>query len=130
MAITMSGTEKVVGALAPTEHSLAAVALYHARVDRRPISPLRQQFPGIASADASSGCPAVVLGRPADAITALANDLARQEDGTLSAGQLIFTGRITPAVALLPGMTVAANFSHLGPVVPSVAAQSPSEVDS
>jgi 2-keto-4-pentenoate hydratase len=79
---------------------------------------------------ASSGCPAAVLGHPAAAIAAVANDLARQEGAALSAGQLIFTGGITPAVALLPGMTVDANFSHLGRVGLSVAARSPSEVDS
>jgi 2-oxo-3-hexenedioate decarboxylase len=78
---------------------------------------------------ASSGCPATVLGHPADAIAAVANDLARQESGTLSAGQLVFTGGITPAVALLPAMTVNANFCHLGRVSLSVAAHPPSEVD-
>jgi 2-oxo-3-hexenedioate decarboxylase len=78
---------------------------------------------------ASSGCPAIVLGHPADAIAAVANDLARQESGTLSAGQLVFTGGITPAVALLPAMTVNANFCHLGRVGLSVAAHPPSEVD-
>ena len=77
---------------------------------------------------ASSGCPAGVLGHPADAIAAVANDLARQEGGALGAGQLVFTGGITPAVALLPAMTVDANFSHLGRVGLSVAA--PAEVDS
>jgi 2-keto-4-pentenoate hydratase len=79
---------------------------------------------------ASSGCPAIVLGHPADAIAAVANDLARQESGALSAGQLVFTGGITPPVALLPGMTVEANFSHLGRVGLSVAAEPPREVDS
>jgi 2-oxo-3-hexenedioate decarboxylase len=78
---------------------------------------------------ASSGCAANVLGHPADAIAAVANDLARQESGVLSAGQLVFTGGITPAVALLPAMTVEANFSHLGRVGLSVAAE-PAEVDS
>jgi 2-keto-4-pentenoate hydratase len=52
MALTMSGTGKGGGALAPTERSLAADALFHAEVDRRPISPLRHQFPGMAAADA------------------------------------------------------------------------------
>ena len=78
---------------------------------------------------ASSGCAATVAGHPADAIAAVANDLAHQESGVLSAGQLVFTGGITPAVALLPAMTVEANFSHLGRVGLSVAAE-PAEVDS
>jgi len=79
---------------------------------------------------ASSGCPAIVLGHPADAIAAVANDLAHQESGALSAGQLVFTGGITPAVALVPAMTVEANFSHLGRVGLSVAAEPLGEVDS
>jgi 2-keto-4-pentenoate hydratase len=79
---------------------------------------------------ASSGCAAIVLGHPADAIAAVANDLARQENGALSAGQLVFTGGITPPVALLPAMTVDANFAHLGRVGLSVAAEPLSEVDS
>jgi 2-keto-4-pentenoate hydratase len=79
---------------------------------------------------ASSGCAAIVLGHPADAIAAVANDLAHQESGALSAGQLVFTGGITAAVALVPAMTVEANFSHLGRVGLSVAAAPPSEVDS
>jgi 2-keto-4-pentenoate hydratase len=77
---------------------------------------------------ASSGCPAIVLGHPADAIASVANDLARQEGGTLSAGRLVFTGGITPAVALGPAMTVDANFSRLGRVGISVAADRLSEV--
>jgi 2-keto-4-pentenoate hydratase len=52
MALTMSGTEEVGGALAPTERRLAADALYHAELNRRPISPLRHQFPEIAAGDA------------------------------------------------------------------------------
>ena len=79
---------------------------------------------------ASSGCPAVTLGHPADAIAAVANDLACQESGALTAGQLVFIGGITPAVALLPAMTVEANFSHLGRVGLSVTAHPQSEVDS
>jgi 2-oxo-3-hexenedioate decarboxylase len=77
---------------------------------------------------ASSGCPAIVLGHPADAIASVANDLARQEGGALSAGQLVFTGGITPAVALRPAMTVDANFSRLGRVGISVAADRLTEV--
>ena len=77
---------------------------------------------------ASSGCPATILGHPADAIASVANDLARQEGGTLSAGQLVFTGGITPAVALGPAMTVDANFSRLGRVGISVAADRLGEV--
>jgi 2-oxo-3-hexenedioate decarboxylase len=77
---------------------------------------------------ASSGCPADVLGHPADAIASLANDLAHQEGGTLSAGRLVFTGGITPAVALGPAMTVDANFSRLGRIGISVAADRSSEV--
>jgi 2-oxo-3-hexenedioate decarboxylase len=79
---------------------------------------------------ASSGCPADVLGHPADAIASVANDLARQEGGKLTAGQLLFTGGITPAVALGPAMTVEANFSRLGRIGISVAADQMSEVAS
>jgi len=71
---------------------------------------------------ASSGCPAIIMGHPAEAIATVANDLAREEGGALRAGQLIFTGGITPAVALGPNMTVEANFSHLGRVGLAVAA--------
>jgi hypothetical protein len=85
----MSGTEKVVGTLAPIEHSLSAGLTHHAQFDRRSVSPLRKRFPGIAAA-----------------------------------------GGFTTAVALVPGMTSAANFSHLTPVVLCVPAQSPSAVDS
>lgn len=79
---------------------------------------------------ASSGCPASVLGHPADAIAAVANDLACQESGALRAGELVFTGGITPAVALVPEMTIDANFARLGRVGFSVAADPPSEADS
>ncbi len=75
---------------------------------------------------ACSGCSASVLGHPANAVAAVANDLARQERGVLRAGQLIFTGGITPPVALAPGMTIDANFAHLGHVGLSVAADSES----
>jgi 2-oxo-3-hexenedioate decarboxylase len=77
---------------------------------------------------ASSGCPATILGHPADAIASVANDLARQEGETLSAGRLVFTGGITPAVALGPAMTVDANFSRLGRVGISVAPDQLGEV--
>jgi 2-keto-4-pentenoate hydratase len=79
---------------------------------------------------ASSGWPAIPAGHPADAIAAVANDLASQDGGALNAGQLVFTGGITPAVALASAVTVDANFSRLGRVGFSVAADPPSEVDS
>jgi 2-keto-4-pentenoate hydratase len=76
---------------------------------------------------ASSGCPAAVLGHPADAIASVANDLAHQEGGILRAGLLVFTGGITPAVTLTPAMTVEANFHRFGRVGISVSADRMSE---
>jgi 2-oxo-3-hexenedioate decarboxylase len=72
---------------------------------------------------AHTGCPANVLGHPAQAIAMVVNDMARQDGGELRAGQLIFSGGITPAVTLTPAMTVGANFAHLGRVGFSVAPQ-------
>jgi len=62
----------------------------------------------------ASGCTANVMGHPANAIASVANDLARQGGSGLRSGQLIFTGAIAPAVVLQPGMTLEANFAHLG----------------
>jgi 2-keto-4-pentenoate hydratase len=78
---------------------------------------------------ASSGC-AATLGHPADTIAAVANDIASQDGGSLSAGQLVFTGGIAPPVALLPATVLDANFSDLGRVRLSVAAEPRNEVDS
>jgi 2-oxo-3-hexenedioate decarboxylase len=72
----------------------------------------------------ASGCSANVMGNPAEAIASVANDLAEQREGGLRSGQLIFTGGITPAVLLRPGMTVEANFAHLGAIGISIAAAS------
>jgi 2-keto-4-pentenoate hydratase len=52
MALAMSGAEQVGGALGKAERGLAADALYLAELNRRPISPLRRQFPEISVADA------------------------------------------------------------------------------
>jgi 2-oxo-3-hexenedioate decarboxylase len=73
----------------------------------------------------ASGTPAAVLGHPAEAIASVVNDLAELDEGYLTAGQFIFSGGITPAVALRPGMTVDVNFAHLGRASVSVAAADP-----
>jgi 2-keto-4-pentenoate hydratase len=52
MVLTTSGAAQVGGALAQAEPTLAADARYLAELDRRPISPLRHQFPEISPADA------------------------------------------------------------------------------
>jgi 2-oxo-3-hexenedioate decarboxylase len=70
----------------------------------------------------SSGTPAAVLGHPANAIASVVNDIASATTLSatmpdyLRAGQIIFTGGITPAVALTPGISVDAHFAHLGSV--------------
>ena len=69
-----------------------------------------------------SGTPAAVLGHPAHAIASVVNDLgdtatdSANTPAYLRAGQIIFTGGITAAVALAPGMSVEARFAHLGSV--------------
>ncbi len=70
----------------------------------------------------SSGTPAAVLGHPARAIASVVNDIAdatpgfATETGYLRAGQIVFTGGITPAVTLTPGIALDAHFAHLGSV--------------
>jgi 2-keto-4-pentenoate hydratase len=71
-----------------------------------------------------SGCAANVMGHPAEAIAAVVNDPGLVEAGGLRAGQLIFSGALTPAVTLTPGITLEANFAHLGRVGVTVAPQS------
>jgi len=77
---------------------------------------------------AHSGCAADTHSHPADAIASVANDLARQEGGALRAGQLVFTGAITPPVTVTPAMTIDTDFAHLGRVGVSMARQLNSQV--
>ncbi|WAJ44262.1 fumarylacetoacetate hydrolase family protein [Mycobacterium sp. Aquia_216] len=70
----------------------------------------------------SSGTPAAVLGHPANAVASVVNDMAytatlsADQSDYLRAGQIVFTGGITAAVALTPGISVDAHFAHLGSV--------------
>jgi 2-keto-4-pentenoate hydratase len=70
----------------------------------------------------ASGTPAAVLGHPANAVASVVNDLAcattdsAAQPRHLRAGQIVFTGGITAAVALAPGMSIDARFAHLGSV--------------
>src|SRR5712675_483744 len=52
MALTISGDEQIAGALTAAERQIAADALHLAELNRRPISPLRHQFPEMSAADA------------------------------------------------------------------------------
>src|SRR5258708_12627870 len=52
MALTISGDEQIAGALTAAERQIAADALHLAELNRRPISPLRHQFPELSAADA------------------------------------------------------------------------------
>lgn len=70
----------------------------------------------------SSGTPAAVLGHPAKAVASVVNDIANSttlsanQPNYLRAGQIVFTGGITAAVTLTPGISVDAHFAHLGSV--------------
>jgi 2-keto-4-pentenoate hydratase len=71
-----------------------------------------------------SGCAANVMGHPAEAIAAIINDPGLVEAGGLRTGQLIFSGALTPPVTLTAGITLEANFAHLGRVGITVAPRS------
>ena len=60
-----------------------------------------------------SGAGGAVLGHPARAVAWLANQLATF--GTaLEAGSIVMSGSLTAAMAVGPGMTIEAEFDHLG----------------
>ncbi|RSM77788.1 4-oxalocrotonate decarboxylase [Kibdelosporangium aridum] len=58
---------------------------------------------------------AAVLGHPAAALALAANELARRGKA-IEAGSVVFTGSLTEAVRLTPGIEVVAEFGHLGQV--------------
>lgn len=61
--------------------------------------------------DSAAG--AALLGHPAEAVAALANDLGRR-GRAIEPGWVVLAGGLTAPVALSPGMSVAARFSRLG----------------
>jgi 2-keto-4-pentenoate hydratase len=72
-----------------------------------------------------SGSAANAMGHPAEAVAAVVNDPDLIEAGGLRAGQLIFSGSLTPAITLSAGITLDANFAHLGRVGITVAPHIP-----
>ncbi|MGA4792299.1 2-keto-4-pentenoate hydratase [Nocardia sp. AB354] len=62
---------------------------------------------------AASGLGAAVQGHPAQALALAANSLGRRGHA-LEAGWIVMTGALTDAVAVPPGTTVTARFTHLG----------------
>lgn len=63
--------------------------------------------------DSATGVAA--YGHPAEALALAANTLAEQNI-TLQAGWLVFTGALTGAVSVTPETTVTASFTHLGSI--------------
>lgn len=63
---------------------------------------------------AETGAGGAILGNPVNAVSGLANLLARQGRGPLEAGQLVLTGGITDAVPVEPGDQVKVTFQDLG----------------
>jgi 2-oxo-3-hexenedioate decarboxylase len=67
----------------------------------------------VNGAAVSTSTGAATMGGPAEAVALLANWLAESGE-ILHAGEMVFTGGLTEAVALTPGTTVSASFGHLG----------------
>jgi len=134
MALTISSDEHVGGALTTAERRIAADGLYLAELHRRPISPLRHQFPEMSAADAYEiqrlnvarrvtegavvrghkvglSCP----GNAATAVSWLANTV-HPFGVTIEAGHVILPGSCTRACDVAAQQTVRADFDVLGSV--------------